>query len=54
MEEVVAELKARQTGRGAAGNILRIEKQTEKLINVEKKLDALLEHFNLEPQSMSR
>lgn len=54
VDEIVTELKSRQTARGAAGNLLRIEKQTKDLIRVEKKLDALLEHFSIDPQDMKR
>lgn len=50
----MTELRARQTARGAAGNILRIENQAKTLTLVEEKVDALLTHFNVDVQSMER
>lgn len=54
VEEIVAELKRRQTKRGDAGNIARLEANSKRIALLESKLDALLDKLNIDPQVMSR
>lgn len=54
VDEIVEQLKARQTARGDAGNIRRVEENQMRLEMVERKIDALLEHLHIEVQDMNR
>lgn len=48
MDELVADLQARQTGRGDVAQILRSEQTLEKLDEIESKLDKIMDHLKIE------
>ena len=48
------ELKKRQTARGDAGNIRKIEENSKRLAVIESKIDALMAHLNVTTQHMER
>ena len=48
VDEVVEELKARQAGRGDQGQIQRQEATMEAILQVNRKLDLIMEHLKIE------
>lgn len=54
MDEIVGELKKRQTNRGDTGNIQRIEENSKRIARVEEKIDAILAHLKVNVETMER
>ena len=48
VDEIVAELKARQSGRGDTGQIKRAEQTLQRLDELESKLDKIMDHLKIE------
>ncbi len=48
VDELVAELKARQLGRGDTAQIKRAEQTLERLDEIEGKLDKIMDHLRIE------
>lgn len=55
IQQLVEELKARQTGRGDTAQIKRAEQTLTRLDEIETKLDAIMRHLKIpEPSPMDR
>ena len=48
VDEIAAELKARQSGRGDTGQIKRAEQTLERLDELESKLDKIMDHLKID------
>lgn len=52
VDEIVEELKSRQRGRGDTAQIQRTEQINQRLSEMDEKLDLIMQHLNITPQSL--